>query len=273
VRKTRERLGRGSILFAVTSLLLSTSAVIPAQAVNKAGAACTKLNSKAKIGKESFVCAKNPIAKSTKRIWVWADCLVANKSYIDGLASQKELEATAAKTISILNLDIKNLELEVATKEAEAKTWDAKAAEYIEKADTENTKAAELKASAAKGGITSVDPKFKTALQLALLDKKLTSIEINQLAASWSTTIEKVPFIIEFLSAEDRLKSAKSYLSGATNAQRKAAYLRSKDIIELKQSQIKRAESNVLFGKSNLSSLKSTRAQACDPKIWTIVSR
>lgn len=97
MRKTRERLGRGSILFAVTSLLLSTSAVIPAQAVNKAGAACTKLNSKAKIGKESFVCAKNPIAKSTKRIWVWADCLVANKSYIDGLASQKNLRQLQRK--------------------------------------------------------------------------------------------------------------------------------------------------------------------------------
>ena len=273
MRISLKQLGRGATLFAATSLLMAPTAVIPAEAANKAGAACKKANAKTKIGKESFVCSKNPTAKSKKRVWVWADCLIADSAYISGVAAQKELEETAAKTIVMLNLDIDALKLEIAAKEAEAKTWDAKAAEYTAKSNADNSKAVELKASAATGGVTAVDPKFRTSLQVALLDKKLTPAEVTQLATSWSTTVDKVPYFIEFLSAEDRLRSAKSYLSGATNAQRKAASLRSTDIIDLKNRQIQSAKTNVSFGESNLSSLKSTRKQSCDPKIWSIISR
>jgi hypothetical protein len=251
---------------------MAMTAVIPAEAAAKAGAPCTKVNSKAKIGKENFVCAKNPAVKSTKLVWVWSDCLVTDRAYKAGLVSQKELEETAAKTISMLNLDINNLKAKIASNEVEAKTWDAKAAEYLAESSADTAKAAELKASAAAGGITSVDPKFKTNLQVALFDKKLTAAEISQLATAWSTTVEKVPFIIEFLSAEDRLRSARSYTLGAKNAERKAVSLRSTDLIDLKNRQIRSAESNVSLGKAQVASLKSTRKSACSPSVWRSVS-
>ena len=173
----------------------------------------------------------------------------------------------------MLLIDIEGLKAKLVSNEAEAKTWDEKAATYKAKVIAENAKAAELKASAAAGGITSVDTKFKTSLQVALLDKKLTTAEITQLATAWSTTADKVPFIIEFLSAEDRLRSAKSYELGAKNAERKAASLRSSDLINLKNRQIKNAEANVSLGKAQVASLKSTRGQACSVNVMKAVSR
>lgn len=244
---------------------------IPAEAAVKAGATCTKKNAKAKIGKEKFVCSQNPARKSKKLVWVWADCLVADESYRTGVTSQRQLEETAAKTLTMLRLDIENASKEIAENEPEAKLWDAKAADYLARATDENKKAEELKASAQAGGITSVDSKFKASLQVALLDGKLTTAEVSALATSWSTTVDKVPFIIEFISAQDRLRSANSYLLGAKNAERKAASLRSTDLIELKERQIKSAESNISLGQAQLKSLNSTRKSACSPAIWRAV--
>lgn len=248
---------------------MAMTAVVPAQAANKPGAACTKVNAKTRIGGERFVCAKNPMVKSTRLIWVWADCLVADKAFQAGRVSQRELEETADQTVKMLQMDIENIKTQIITNEAEAKTWDAKAAEYTALAASNTAKAAELKASAKAGGITAVDSKFKVNLQLVLLDKKLTPAEVTQLATAWSTTADKVPFIIEFISAEDRLQSARSYTSGAKNAERKAASLRSTDLIELKNRQIRSAQSNVSLGKAQLSSLTSTRRSACNVKLWS----
>ena len=272
MRNSFKFMGKGATLLAASSLLLAMTAVIPAEAANKAGAPCTKANAKTRIGGERFVCAKNPASKSTKLIWVWNDCIVTNKAYQAGLVSQKELEETAAKTISMLKLDIESIKLQITANEAEAKTWDAKAADYVAKAAADTAKAAELKASAANGGITSVDSKFKSNLQVALFDKKLTSAEVTQLAANWGTTVDKVPFIIEFISAEDRLQSARSYTLGAKNAERKAASLRSTDLVDLKNRQIKSAESNVSLGKAQVSSLLSTRKSACSRSVWRSLS-
>jgi hypothetical protein len=252
---------------------MATTAVIPAEAANKAGAACTKANAKTKIGGERFVCTKNPIAKSSKLVWVWADCLLADTTYRKGITDQKALVETAAQTKQMLLIDIEGLKAKIVLNEVEAKTWDEKALSYKSKSVADTKKASELKASAATGGITSVDSRFKTSLQVALLDKVLTTTEISQLATAWSTTADKVPFIIEFISAEDRLKSAKSYELGAKNAERKAASLRSTSIIDLKNRQIKSADSNVELGKATLSNLKSTRSQGCNKDVMSAVSQ
>ena len=251
----------------LTAFLVMGNAVVPAHAVT-AGAACTKKGAKVKIGKENFVCSQNPARKSKKLVWVWADCLVADDSYKAGVASQRQLEETASKTITMLNVDIENIKKQIVANEPEAKTWDAKAAEFKAKAAADTKKAEELKAEALKGGITSVDSKFKTNLQVALLDKTLTPAEVTQLATAWGTTADKVPFIIEFISAEDRIRSANSYSIGARNAERKAASLRSTDILELKNRQVRSAETNVSLGKAQLSSLLSTRKSACSPAVW-----
>lgn len=266
------RHNRAATSVLLTAFLMVGNVAIPADAAVRAGAACTKKNAKAKIGKESFVCSQNPARKSKRLVWVWADCLVADQSYKAGVASQRQLEETASKTITMLRVDIDNITKEIAANEAEAKTWDAKAADYKSRAASDTKRAEELKASAQKGGITSVDPKFKSNLQVALFDKVLTTAEINQLAAAWSTTADKVPFVIEFISAEDRLRSANSYLMGARNAERKAASLRSTDLLDLKNRQIKSAETNVSLGQAQLSSLNSTRKSACNPAIWRALS-
>ncbi len=273
MRNSLKFIGKSASLISATTLLMATTAIIPAEAANKAGARCTKVNAKAKIGGESFVCTKNPAVKSTALVWVWADCLLANRTYVKSVVDQKALEETAAQTTKMLLLDIEGLKSKLAANEAEAKTWDIKAAEYKAKSLADNAKAVELKASAAAGGITSVDSKFKTNLQVALLDNKLSSAEITQLATAWSTTADKVPFIIEFISAEDRLKSARSYELGAKNAERKAASLRSSDLIDLKNRQIRSAESNVALGKSQVASLKATRSQACSVSVMKAVSQ
>lgn len=267
---TFKSLGKRASAAAIVLLLLG-SGVVPAEAA-VAGSKCTKANAKTKIGGESFICTTNPNTKSKRLVWVWADCLLANTAYLKGIESQKNLTATADQTIEMLKADIEKLKVDIAAREPEAKTWDAKAADYRAKAVAETTKAAELKANAAKGGISSVGTGFKRNLQVALLDNKLTAAEVNSLATAWSTTADKVPFVIDFISAEDRLTAAKSYELGAKNADRKAASLRSTDLIDLKNRQIKSAETNIGLAASQVGSLKSTLDTACSVKVWKAIS-
>lgn len=253
------------------ALVLIGSGMMPAQAAVP-GAKCTKVNAKVKIGGENFVCADNPNTKSKAIVWVWRDCLLANTAYLKGIQSQDNLIATANQTIDMLKADIEKLKVDIAAQEPEAKTWDAKAADYRAKAAEETAKAAELKASAAKGGVTTVPSTFKRNLQLALFDKKLTNDEVITLANAWSTTIDKVQYFIDFISAEDRLAAAKSYETGAKNADRKAASLRSTNLIDIKERQIKSAETNIRLAKSQVASLKQTQTTACSVKVWKAIS-
>ena len=259
-----------SIIGALT--LLGATLVAPAAQAAVPGARCSKANAKIKIGKENYTCTANPNAKSKALVWVLNQCVVAGKAYLDGLATQKQVSETAAQTITMLQVDIENLKVAIAAKEPEAKTWDAKVLDYKAKSAAATTKAAELKASAAKAGITSVDPKFKLNLQTALFDKKLTTAEIAQLATNWSTTTDKVPAIIDFIAAEDYIKTSNSYETSARNAQRKADSLRSTAIIDLKTKQIKSAETNVSLGEAQLQSLLDTRKTVCMVSLWRKIS-
>ena len=89
MRNSLKQLGRGATLFAATSLLMATTAVIPADAANKAGAACTKANAKTKIGGDGYVCIKNPTVKNAKLTWVWVGCIDSNKLYLESSARLK----------------------------------------------------------------------------------------------------------------------------------------------------------------------------------------
>ena len=79
MRNSLKFIGKSATLIAATSLLMATTSIIPAEAVNKAGARCTKVNAKAKIGGDSYVCTKNPTVKNAKLTWVWAGCIASNK--------------------------------------------------------------------------------------------------------------------------------------------------------------------------------------------------
>lgn len=260
---------RFSVVASVALVALIAS-FAPANAATPGGK-CSPLDAKRKIGKANFTCADNPATKSKAIVWVWNDCLMADEAYRKSATSQDELAETVAQTITMLRADIDKLKVEIAGKEAEAKTWDAKVTESRAKAVTATAKAAELKASAAKGGITTITSGWKANLQVALLDGKLSSSEVTQLASAWSTTVEKVPFIIEFIAAEDQLRAARSHELTARNAERKAASLRSTDLIKLKERQIASAETNLSLGASQVDSLKDTRGTACSLRVWRLM--
>lgn len=257
-------------LVATVAAFTLLASVAPANAAT-AGGKCTKDGAKTKIGRANFTCADNPVTKSKAIVWVWNDCLLADAAYRKSAASQEDLAQTVAQTITMLRADIEKLKVEIAGKEAEAKTWDAKVAEAKADAAAATAKAADLKASAAKGGITSITPSWKSNFQVAYLDGKLTSAEVTQLATAWSTTTDKVPFIIEFIASEDQTRAARSYELAARNAERKAAALRSTDLIKLKERQIASAETNLSLGASQVDSLKDTRGTACSLRIWRLM--
>ena len=120
MRNSLKTIGKVTTLLASTALLMATTAVIPAEAANKAGASCTKSNAKTKIGGDSYICTKNPTAKNAKLTWVWIGCIDSNKLYldaaadlgvarqflkdngIDAMASQSEPLANLAKTLPFI---------------------------------------------------------------------------------------------------------------------------------------------------------------------------
>lgn len=55
----------------------------PAQAATSGGA-CPALGATAKIGKNDYVCAKNPFYNSTKLTWVWDGCIELNTDFLAG---------------------------------------------------------------------------------------------------------------------------------------------------------------------------------------------
>ena len=83
MRNSLKFVGKSATLIAATSLLMATTSIIPAEAANKAGARCTKVNAKAKIGGDNYVCTKNPTVKNARLTWVWAGCIASNRLYLD----------------------------------------------------------------------------------------------------------------------------------------------------------------------------------------------
>ena len=55
----------------------------PVQAATSGGS-CTTAGATTKIGKNDYVCAKNPFYSSTKLTWVWDGCIELNTDYVAG---------------------------------------------------------------------------------------------------------------------------------------------------------------------------------------------
>ncbi len=230
MRNSLKQFGRGATLFAATSLLLATTAVIPAEAANKAGAACKKANAKTKIGGDSYVCTKNPTVKNAKLTWVWVGCIDSDKLYLESSARLKSITETAAQAATLLDAEIAALKAAVPADEAEAKAFDQKAA----------------------------DAKAKQAA--ALLDAKTNSD--NATKAGTTTTAGKQ----YTANAATWTKAARSYELAAKNFERSAASLRDKiNEVAKKEKQKVNVLQTVENTKVEVSSTLQNRKQACTP--------
>jgi hypothetical protein len=230
VRNSLKQLGRGATLFAATSLLMATTAVIPAEAANKAGAACTKANAKTKIGGDQYLCVKNPTVKKAKLTWVWIGCIDSNKLYLESSARLKSITETAAQAATMLDTEIAALKAAAPADEAEAKVFDQKA----------------------------TDAKAKQAA--ALLEAKANTDNATKVGAT--TTAGKQ----YTTNAATWTKAARSYELAAKNFERSAASLRDKiGEVAKKEKQKVNVLQTVENTKSEVSSTLQNRKQACKP--------
>jgi hypothetical protein len=230
VRNSLKQLGRGATLFAATSLLMATTAVIPAEAANKAGAACTKANAKTKIGGDQYLCVKNPTVKKAKLTWVWIGCIDSNKLYLESNARLKSITETAAQAATMLDTEIAALKAAAPADEAEAKVFDQKA----------------------------TDAKAKQAA--ALLEAKANTDNATKVGAT--TTAGKQ----YTTNAATWTKAARSYELAAKNFERSAASLRDKiGEVAKKEKQKVNVLQTVENTKSEVSSTLQNRKQACKP--------
>jgi len=228
VRTSLKQLGRGATLFAATSLLMATTVVIPAEAANKAGAACKKANAKTKIGGDNYVCVKNPTVKNAKLTWVWVGCIDSNKLYLESIARLVTITETAAQAATMLDTEIAALKAAAPTDEAEAKALDQKAA----------------------------DAKVKQAS--ALLEAKANTDNATKVGAT--TTAGKQ----YTTNAATWTKAARSYELAAKNFERSAASLRDK-IGEIEKAEKRKVNvlQTVENTKSEVKSTLDNRKQAC----------
>lgn len=230
MRNPLKKFGRGATVIAATSLLMAITAVVPAQAVNKAGAACKKANAKTKIGGDSYVCIKNPTVENAKLTWVWTGCVDSNKLYLESSARLKIINETAAEAVKLLDTEIIALKAAAPSYEAEAKAFDQKAA----------------------------DAKVKQAA--ALLDAKAnadnaTRVGVTTTAGKQYTT-----------NAAIWVKAARSYELAAKNFERSAASLREKiNEVGKKEKQKLNVLQAVENSKSEVKSTLQNRKQACTP--------
>ena len=230
MRTSLKQLGRGATLFAATSLLMATTAVIPAEAANKAGAACKKANAKTKIGGDQYLCVKNPTVKKAKLTWVWVGCIDSNKLYLESSARLVTITETAAQAATMLDTEIAALKAAAPTDEAEAKAFDQKATE---------AKANQAKYLARQNEST----------------QKATLAGVSTAAGKQHT-----------LNAATFGKAVRSYELAAKNFERSAASLRDK-IGEVEKAEKRKVNvlQTVENTKAEVKSTLQNRKQACKP--------
>ena len=230
MRNSLKFIGKSATLLAATSLLMATTSIIPAEAVNKAGARCTKVNAKAKIGGDSYVCAKNPTVKNANLTWVWVGCLDSNKLYIDSNARLKTITNSAAKAIAAIDQQISTLKAQASQVEADAKLYDQKAADAKLKQQD-----ALVKAKAAIDDASRVGPTTQAG-------KSYTS------------------------AAEQWTKAARSYEFANKNFLRSAASLREKlNQVDQGEKQKALVQQTLENAKSEVQSTLQNRISACKP--------
>ncbi len=230
MRNSFKFIGKGATLLAASSLLMAMTAVIPAEAANKAGASCTKANAKTKIGGDRYVCTKNPTVKKAKLTWVWVGCIDSNKLYLEADARLKTITESAAQATTMLDAEIAKLKADAPADEAEAKLYDQKAA----------------------------DAKVKQAAALA--DAKLNTDAAAKVGAT--TTAGKQ----YTTNAATWTKAARSYELAAKNFERTAASLRDKiNEVAKKEKQKLNVLQTVENSKTEVASTLQNRKNACRP--------
>ncbi len=230
MRNSIKFIGKGATLLVATSLLMAMTAVIPAQAANKAGAGCSKANAKTKIGGDNYVCTKNPTVKKAKLTWVWVGCIESNKLYVESNDRLKAITDAASKAITMIDSEIAALKAEAPTDEAAAKVFDQKAAD-------------------AKAKQTDALAKAKTATDEA--NKAGTS---TQTGKSYSA------------AASQWTKAARSYELAVKNFERSAASLRDKiNEVSKKEKQKLNVLQTVENSKTEVASTLQNRKNACRP--------
>lgn len=230
MRNSFKFIGKGATLLAASSLLMAMTAVIPAEAANKAGASCTKANAKTKIGGDRYVCTKNPTVKKAKLTWVWVGCIDSNKLYLEADARLKTITESAAQATTMLDAEIVKLKADAPADEAEAKLYDQKAA----------------------------DAKVKQAAALA--DAKLNTDAAAKVGAT--TTAGKQ----YTTNAATWTKAARSYELAAKNFERTAASLRDKiNEVAKKEKQKLNVLQTVENSKTEVASTLQNRKNACRP--------
>ncbi|MEY3156606.1 MAG: hypothetical protein RL257_626 [Actinomycetota bacterium] len=230
MRNSFKLIGKGATLLAASSLLMAMTAVIPAEAANKAGATCTKANAKTKIGGDSYVCTKNPTVKKAKLTWVWVGCIDSNKLYLESNARLKTITESAAQAVTMLDTEIAALKAEAPKDEADAKVFDQKAADAKVKQAAALADAKLNSDNATKAGLTTTAGKQYTAK-----------------AATWT-------------------KAARSYELADKNFERSAASLRDKiNEVAKKEKQKLTVLQTVENSKVEVSSTLQNRKNACKP--------
>ena len=230
MRNSFKHVGKGATLLAATSLLMAMTAVIPAEAANKAGAACTKANAKTKIGGDSYVCTKNPTVKKAKLTWVWIGCIDSNKLYLESSARLKTITESAAQAVTMLDTEITALKAEAPADEAAAKVFDQKA-----------TDAKAKQAAALVEAKTNTDNATKVGATTAAGKQYTTN------ASTWT-------------------KAARSYELAAKNFERSAASLRDKiNEVAKKEKQKTNVLQTVENSKVEVTSTLQNRKNACQP--------
>lgn len=73
-------------LFALSTIAIFLLGLIsvPANAANRPGGSCTKINQKAKIQGYDYICQKNPTVKKPKLTWLIKECIDSNNQYLTG---------------------------------------------------------------------------------------------------------------------------------------------------------------------------------------------
>lgn len=230
MRNSFKFFGKGATLLAASSLLMAMTAVIPAEAANKAGASCSKANAKTRIGGDRYVCTKNPTVKKAKLTWVWVGCIDSNKLYIESNARLKTITESAAQATTMLDSEIAALKAEAPADEAAAKVFDQKAADAKVKQTDALAKAKAASDDAAKVGATTTAGRSYTA------------------------------------AADQWTKAARSYELAARNFERSAASLRDKiNEVAKKEKQKLNVLQTVENSKTEVASTKQNRKNACRP--------
>ncbi len=269
MRNSLKFIGKSASLISATTLLMATTAIIPAEAANKAGARCTKVNAKAKIGGDSYVCTKNPTVKNAKLTWVWVGCIQAHTEYLASVAAQKEAKTKLDSAITMFDIDIAALNSKKPEFEQKAIALEKDAATWRTKANEATAKAKALKDSLTAKNFTQVVDKSHLDLLRTVLkppvDTTISAADITLLTTRWNTTADKLEMWYDAIQEFALRDQASNYLRGEANALKSAAAIRKELTNQIADKEKLKAKQIAQFASlsEDIKSQLSTRKMSC----------